>query len=164
MTEGDPVLRVENIVKTFPGVRALDGVSFTVMPGEVHALMGENGAGKSTLMKVLGGIYQPDEGRIYMERQPTVMASPMEAKAKGVVFIHQELSLADELSVAENIFLGELPRKSFGRVDWEKLFSETDRILKPRNVSFDARKRVGDVQGLENAVGLGEELFRDRPH
>jgi len=145
MTDTLPALRLENIVKTFPGVRALDGVSFTVMPGEVHALMGENGAGKSTLMKVLGGIYQPDEGRIYMERQPTVMASPMEAKAKGVVFIHQELSLADELSVAENIFLGELPRKSFGRVDWEKLFSETDRILKTLNVSFDARKRVGDL-------------------
>jgi len=145
MTDTLPALRLENIVKTFPGVRALDGVSFTVMPGEVHALMGENGAGKSTLMKVLGGIYQPDEGRIYMERQPTVMASPMEAKAKGVVFIHQELSLADELSVAENIFLGELPRKSFGRVDWEKLFSATDRILKTLNVSFDARKRVGDL-------------------
>ncbi len=145
MTDTLPALRLENIVKTFPGVRALDGVSFTVMPGEVHALMGENGAGKSTLMKVLGGIYQPDEGRIYMERQPIVMASPMEAKAKGVVFIHQELSLADELSVAENIYLGELPRKSFGRVDWEKLFSETDRILKTLNVSFDARKRVGDL-------------------
>jgi len=145
MTDTLPALRLENIVKTFPGVRALDGVSFTVMPGEVHALMGENGAGKSTLMKVLGGIYQPDEGRIYMERQPTVMASPMEANANGVRFIHQELSLADELSVAENIFLGELPRKSFGRVDWEKLFSETDRILKTLNVSFDARKRVGDL-------------------
>ena len=65
-----PALRLENIVKTFPGVRALDGVSFEVFPGEVHALLGENGAGKSTLMKVLGGIYQPDEGRIFIEEQP----------------------------------------------------------------------------------------------
>ncbi|MBM1221329.1 sugar ABC transporter ATP-binding protein [Ponticoccus sp. SC2-23] len=145
MTDQTPALRLEGIVKTFPGVRALDGVSFTVMPGEVHALMGENGAGKSTLMKVLGGIYDPDEGQIFIEEQPTVMTSPMQAKAKGVVFIHQELSLADELSVAENIFLGELPLKSLGRVDWAKLYSQTDAILKTLNVGFNAKTRVGDL-------------------
>ncbi|MAM61474.1 sugar ABC transporter ATP-binding protein [Maritimibacter sp. UBA3975] len=145
MTDQTPALRLEGIVKTFPGVRALDGVSFTVMPGEVHALMGENGAGKSTLMKVLGGILAPNEGQIFIEEQPTIMSSPMNAKAKGVVFIHQELSLADELSVAENIWLGELPKKSFGRVDWTKLYDETDAILKTLNVGFDARKRVGDL-------------------
>jgi len=145
MTDQTPALRLEGIVKTFPGVRALDGVSFSVLPGEVHALMGENGAGKSTLMKVLGGIYDPDEGQIFIEETPTVMASPLEAKAKGVVFIHQELSLADELSVAENIFLGELPRKGFGRVDWGKLYQDTDAILKTLNVGFNARTRVGDL-------------------
>ena len=141
----DPVLRLEGIVKTFPGVRALDGVSFSVMPGEVHALMGENGAGKSTLMKVLGGIYQPDEGDIYMDDAKAVMAGPLEAKAKGIVFIHQELSLAEELSVAENIYLGELPRKSFGRVDWDTLANKTNAILKKLNVGFDATTRVGDL-------------------
>ncbi|MCK5502738.1 MAG: sugar ABC transporter ATP-binding protein [Tritonibacter mobilis] len=141
----DPVLRLENIVKTFPGVRALDGVSFSVMPGEVHALMGENGAGKSTLMKVLGGIHQPDDGHIYMGDQKAVMAGPLEAKAKGIVFIHQELSLADELSVAENIYLGELPRKSFGRVDWPRLAANANAILKKLNVGFDAKARVGDL-------------------
>jgi len=145
MTDDVPVLRLEGIVKTFPGVRALDDVSFTVMPGEVHALMGENGAGKSTLMKVLGGIYAPDAGRIYIAEEPTEMTSPIHAKARGVVFIHQELSLADELTVAENIFLGELPRKSFGRVDWQTLFAETDAILKTLNVGFNARTRVGDL-------------------
>ncbi|RYG92841.1 sugar ABC transporter ATP-binding protein [Loktanella sp. IMCC34160] len=145
MTDQTPALRLEGIVKTFPGVRALDGVSFTVMPGEVHALMGENGAGKSTLMKVLGGIYDPDEGQIFIAEQPAVMTSPIEAKAKGVVFIHQELSLADELSVAENIFLGELPRKSLGRVDWGKLYADTDAILKTLNVGFNAKTRVGDL-------------------
>ena len=141
----DPVLRLEDIVKTFPGVRALDGVSFAVMPGEVHALMGENGAGKSTLMKVLGGIHQPNEGHIYMGDEKVVMAGPLEAKAKGIVFIHQELSLAEELSVAENIYLGELPTKSFGRVDWAKLDEQTNAILKKLNVSFDASTRVGDL-------------------
>ena len=141
----DPVLRLEGIVKTFPGVRALDGVSLSVMPGEVHALMGENGAGKSTLMKVLGGIHQPNEGRILMDEKPVVMAGPLEAKAKGIVFIHQELSLAEELTVAENIYLGELPKKSFGRVDWATLFSKTDAILKKLNVGFGAKTRVGSL-------------------
>ncbi|MGJ8605159.1 MAG: sugar ABC transporter ATP-binding protein [Marivita sp.] len=145
MTDLTPVLRLEDIVKTFPGVRALDGVSFAVLPGEVHALMGENGAGKSTLMKVLGGILQPNEGRIFIEEEPTVMTTPVQAKAKGVVFIHQELSLADELTVAENIWLGELPLKSFGRVDWPKLYADTNAILKTLNVGFDAKTRVGDL-------------------
>ncbi len=145
MTDAKPVLELEDIVKTFPGVRALDGVSFSVMPGEVHALMGENGAGKSTLMKVLGGIHQPDGGAIRMGGEQVVMAGPLEAKARGVMFIHQELSLATELSVAENVYLGELPRKRFGRVDWATLRDRTDAILKKLRVSFDARTRVGDL-------------------
>ncbi len=145
MTDAKPVLHLDNIVKTFPGVRALDGVSFSVMPGEVHALMGENGAGKSTLMKVLGGIYQPDGGDIYMGDNKVTMSGPLEAKGMGIVFIHQELSLAEELTVAENIYLGELPRKSFGRVDWAKLAAQTNAILKKLNVGFDAKTRVGDL-------------------
>lgn len=140
-----PALRLQDIVKTFPGVRALDGVSFQVMPGEVHALLGENGAGKSTLMKVLGGIHQPDEGKIFIAEQPAVMKSPLDAKSKGVVFIHQELSLADELLAAENIYLGELPRKSFGRVDWKTLYEKSDAILARLKCSFDSRKLVGDL-------------------
>ncbi|WP_428699099.1 sugar ABC transporter ATP-binding protein [Stappia sp.] len=145
MSDLHPALRLEGIVKTFPGVRALDGVGFSVRPGEVHALMGENGAGKSTLMKVLGGIHQPDEGEILIGETPTVMRSPLEAKAKGVVFIHQELSLAEELSVAENVFLGELPRRSFGRVDWPKLNEDTARILETLRVGFTPRTRVADL-------------------
>ncbi|MCQ2003170.1 sugar ABC transporter ATP-binding protein [Rhizobium sp. NRK18] len=145
MSEVAPALRLEGIIKTFPGVRALDDVSFAVLPGEVHALMGENGAGKSTLMKVLGGIHQPDGGRIFVGDKPVVMSNPLEAKSKGIVFIHQELSLAEELTAAENIYLGELPRKSFGRVDWPTLFARTDEILKRLNVSFDARTIVGSL-------------------
>ena len=145
MTDQTPALRLEGIVKAFPGVRALDNVSFAVMPGEVHALMGENGAGKSTLMKVLGGIHQPNEGQIIVGEVPTVMTSPLQAKSKGIVFIHQELSLAEELTVAENIYLGELPRKSFGRVDWAKLYAQTDAILEKLKVGFNAKTRVGDL-------------------
>lgn len=145
MTQQFPALRLESIIKTFPGVRALDGVSFDVMPGEVHALMGENGAGKSTLMKVLGGIYQPDEGQIFINEAASVIASPLEAKAKGILFIHQELSLAQELSVAENVYLGELPLKSFGRVDWQTLYAKTDEILARLNVGFNAKTPVGSL-------------------
>ncbi|MBW4982436.1 sugar ABC transporter ATP-binding protein [Mameliella sp. CS4] len=145
MTQKIPVLRLEDIVKTFPGVRALDGVSLSIMPGEVHALMGENGAGKSTLMKVLGGIHQPNEGKIFVDEQPVVMNGPLDAKAKGIVFIHQELSLAEELSVAENIYLGELPRKRFGLVDWAKLEAKTNVILEKLKVGFSAKTRVGDL-------------------
>ena len=145
MTEQTPVLRLEGIVKTFPGVRALDGVSLSILPGEVHALMGENGAGKSTLMKVLGGIHQPDEGQIIVDEKPVVMSGPLDAKAKGIVFIHQELSLADELSVAENIYLGELPRKRFGLVDWTELEAKTNAILEKLKVGFKAKTRVGDL-------------------
>ncbi|KPP87555.1 MAG: ribose transport system ATP-binding protein [Rhodobacteraceae bacterium HLUCCA08] len=143
MTEQSPALRLEGITKTFPGVKALDDVSFAVMPGEVHALMGENGAGKSTLMKVLGGIYQPNAGRIVVGEEQAVMTNPLEAKSKGIVFIHQELSLAEELSVAENIYLGELPRKRFGMVDWTTLYARTDAILDKLKVGFNARTRVG---------------------
>lgn len=145
MTQPMPALRLESITKTFPGVKALDNVSLSVMPGEVHALMGENGAGKSTLMKVLGGIYQPDEGQIFVGEEPVVMANPIDAKQKGIVFIHQELSLADELSVAENVYLGELPTLSFGRVDWASLYKKTDEILARLNVNFTSDTRVGEL-------------------
>ena len=162
MTEPTPVLRLEGIVKIFPGVRALDGVTFTVMPGEVHALMGENGAGKSTLMKVLGGIYQPDEGQIIVGERPAVMNTPLEAKDKGIIFIHQELSLATELSVAENIWLGELPRKSWGRVDWKTLYDRTDAILKKLRVGFDAKARVGDLSiANQQMVEIARALTND---
>jgi ribose transport system ATP-binding protein len=107
--------------------------------------MGENGAGKSTLMKVLGGIHQPDEGQIIVEEVPTIMTSPLQAKSKGIVFIHQELSLAEELTVAENLYLGELPRRSFGRVDWATLYAQTDAILQKLKVGFNAKTIVGDL-------------------
>ncbi|MBB99478.1 MAG: ribose ABC transporter ATP-binding protein [Rhodobacteraceae bacterium] len=140
-----PALRLEGIVKTFPGVRALDGVSFEVLPGEVHALLGENGAGKSTLMKTLAGMHQPNEGRIFIEENEVVMRTPLEAKAKGVVLIHQELSLAEEMSAAENIYLGELPTKSFGRVDWKTLYAQAGEILKRLNCKFGPQTRVSDL-------------------
>lgn len=145
MSDVKPILRLEGIVKTFPGVRALDGVDFEVRPGEVHALMGENGAGKSTLMKVLAGMYQPNEGQILIEGQPTVMANPIEAKDNGVILIHQELSLAEQMTVAENIFLGELPRSRLGFVDWRILDDRVGTILQKLNCDFGPRTKVGKL-------------------
>jgi ABC-type sugar transport system ATPase subunit len=145
MSEHKPALRLEGIVKTFPGVRALDGVSFDVRAGEVHALLGENGAGKSTLMKVLAGMYAADEGKIFIEEQEVVMRSPLEAKAKGVVLIHQELSLAEEMTAAENIYLGELPHNRFGIVDWNTLHTKAGEILDRLNCDFGPETRVGNL-------------------
>lgn len=145
MSNVTPALQLKGIVKEFPGVKALDNVSLDILPGEVHALMGENGAGKSTLMKVLGGLYQADAGSIHIDNEQVTLSNPLEAKAKGIVFIHQELSLAEELSVAENVYLGELPRKSFGRVDWSTLYDNTNEILAKLKVSFDAKSKVGDL-------------------
>lgn len=141
----EPALRLKGIVKTFPGVRALDGVDFDVLPGEVHALLGENGAGKSTLMKVLAGMYQPDEGEIIIAGKPVRMTNPIEAKAQGVVLIHQELSLVPEMSAAENIYLGELPRKSFGRVDWKTLEERSNAILSRLKCNFRSEVTVAHL-------------------
>ena len=145
MTGQTSALRVENIVKTFPAVRALDGVNFEVRPGEVHALLGENGAGKSTLMKVLAGMHAPDSGKIFIQEQEVTLPTPLAAKQLGVVLIHQELSLVEDLSVAENVFLGELPRKSFGRVDWKTLHAKTGEILGRLNCDFPPEVQVSDL-------------------
>ena len=145
MTEPRPALRLQDIVKTFPGVRALDGVTFEVLPGEVHALLGENGAGKSTLMKILAGMYQPDEGRIFIDGKQVAMSTPLDAKSQGVVLIHQELSLAPEMTAAENIFLGELPRKRFGFVDWKTLNARSGKILERLGCRFGPDALVADL-------------------
>jgi ribose transport system ATP-binding protein len=139
------VLTLTDITKTFPAVVALSKVNLSIYRGEVHALMGENGAGKSTLMKVLAGTHQPNEGDIHLEGEKVIMDSPLAAKHKGVVLVHQELSLAPDLSVAENIFLGSLPTKPFGRVDWKKLYADTDRILARLKCNFKANTLVSKL-------------------
>ena len=116
-----PLLEVRGIEKSFPGVRALSGVSFDVRPGEVHALLGENGAGKSTLIKIVSGVYQPDLGSILVNGTQVHFSSPDDARRAGVATIYQELLLFPELSVAENIFLGHAPLAGAGRIDWRAM-------------------------------------------
>src|SRR5918998_1267349 len=103
---GPPLLEVHGVVKSFPGVRALDGVDLDVRAGEVHCLLGQNGAGKSTLIKVLAGAHTPDEGSITWDGAPAHLSSPLAAMQMGVATIYQELDLVDGLTVAENVFLG----------------------------------------------------------
>lgn len=127
MTE--PRLTLSGIVKSFPGVKALNGVSLELYPGEVTALVGENGAGKSTLVKVLTGIYQPDAGEIRINGAPVHFANPHAASGQRITAIHQETVLFDELNVAENIYLGHAPRTKFKLIDWAKMHADARKIL-----------------------------------
>jgi len=142
---GEPMLRLEGITKRFPGVTALDRVDFDVRPGEVHALLGENGAGKSTLMKVLDGVHRADEGRIYLDGERIDPENPLDAKSKGIVLIHQELSLVPEMTVADNIFLGSVPTVALGRVDRRTLNRRTSEILARLDVRFKPTHRVSSL-------------------
>ena len=103
-------LTVEGIEKSFPGVKALDNINFSVKPGSVHVLCGENGAGKSTLMKIINGIYKADKGTIYIDGQQVMVKNPQHARDLGVSMIFQELNYIPEMTIEENLFLGNLPK------------------------------------------------------
>ena len=130
-----PLLRAVGVGKAFVGNRVLDGVGLDVMPGEVHAIVGENGAGKSTLIKILGGVYQPDGGQLVVDGEARRFRSPREALAAGVVVIHQELSLAPSLSAEENIFLGRFPRKAFGVIDRGLMRARTRQVFEQLGIT-----------------------------
>ena len=141
----DVILEVKDITKTFPGVTALDKVSFDIRPGEVHALVGENGAGKSTLMKVLAGLHRPDGGEIVYQGRPTQVSGPLDARQKGILLIHQELSLSPELSVAENIYLGAWPTNRFGVLRKRELRRNAQAALSALGCGFGPDVRVGTL-------------------
>jgi ABC-type sugar transport system ATPase subunit len=124
------ILEVKGVTKTFPGVKALDDVNFTLARGTVHALVGENGAGKSTLMLTLGGVYKPDSGQILLEGRPVDFDSAHDANQAGISVVYQELSLVPNLSVAENIFAHRQPTRSLNLIHWDKLHRDTRELLK----------------------------------
>jgi rhamnose transport system ATP-binding protein len=140
-----PAIRLEGISKSFPGVKALSGVQLGLYPGQVTALIGENGAGKSTLVKILTGIYQPDEGELIYKGTPTKFPTAHAALKAGITAIHQETVLFDELSVAENIFLGHQPLNRFGLIDWNTMYSRAKKLLEAAGASFDPRTRLRDL-------------------
>jgi len=167
---GNVLLEMQGIGKTFPGVRALEGVQLTVKEGQVHALLGENGAGKSTLIKILSGAYRKDEGQILFEGQPVEIRDPHDAQALGISTIYQEFNLAHDLTVAENVFLGHLPTKG-GRVDWSTVKARTREILDTLGVelSVDApisSLPIAEQQLVEIAKALNRKtriLIMDEP-
>ena len=131
-----PVVEFRSVSKTFPGVRALEDVSFSVRRGEVRALIGENGAGKSTLLKILSGVHLPDAGSVVLDGRERVFYSTAEALDAGVAVIHQELQLVPEMSVAENLYLGHLPAR-LGVVDRRRLREAAHRDLERLGEAID---------------------------
>jgi len=136
------VMETKGVSKSFPGVKALNDVSITIRKGEVVALLGENGAGKSTLIKVLSGIYQPDEGQVYLHGEQVHFELPSDAKDKGIGVIHQELNYVPTISVAENIFMGNMPRK-YGMVDYKTMYAKASEILSLVGLDLDPRINIG---------------------
>src|SRR5215213_5445582 len=141
-----PLVTIRDLDKSFPGVKALKKARFELLSGEVHALMGENGAGKSTLMKVLSGIYRKDAGEICIEGVPVDIPSPRAAQDLGISMIHQELNLMNDLTAAQNIFIGREPRRAFGLLlDEEALNRDAAALFGRMNLKLDPRTEVGEL-------------------
>jgi ABC-type sugar transport system ATPase subunit len=149
------LLAVQDVAKSFPGVRALDGVSLDVAAGEVHALVGENGAGKSTLIRVVGGAYVPDAGRVLLDGRPLPSGDPLATRRRGVSIIYQELTLVPELTAAENVFLGDERRPAW--LDRRSMEAETQRLLDGLGAGFPAASKVA---GLSVAQRQTVEIAR----
>src|ERR671928_609244 len=158
-----PIIELRDIGKQFPGVRALDGVAFDVLAGEVHALLGENGAGKSTLIKIMSGVHEPDAGTLLLDGRPVRFARPQDAQRAGIATIYQELLLFPELSVAENIFLGHAPRGRFGAVDWGAMRARAREILASLDIhDLDVDRTVGTLSvGNRQRVEIAKALSQN---
>ena len=172
MSESTPLVSMRDISKSFAGVRVLDHCRFELMPGEVHALMGENGAGKSTLMKVLAAVYERDAGEVLVDGRPVEPRSPREAQALGIGIIHQELNLMRHLTAAQNIFIGREPRRRMRwLLDEDALNANAQRIFERLNLALDPRTPVGELtvakqQMVEIAKALSFDsrvLIMDEP-
>lgn len=138
------ILTLKNITKEFPGVKALDGVTINIERGTIHGLVGENGAGKSTLIKVLAGIYQPNKGEIILDGKPCRFNGPIEARRAGISVVHQEIKLAEPLSVAENMFLGNVQLKN-GLVDWKGMRRRAREIVEDLGMDIDINAQVSSL-------------------
>jgi len=158
---GDVILTMKDIDKSFPGVHALDHVSFEVQKGEVHALMGENGAGKSTLMKVLTGIYTKDSGSIIYEGKDIEFHNAREAQDAGVVIVHQELNMVGHLTVAQNIFLGREFKKGI-KIDDKKMNEEAAKLFKRLNIDIDPDEQMSNLTvGKQQMCEIAKAISHD---
>lgn len=154
-----PVLEARAVSKRFAGITALNAVDFAVRPGESLALMGENGAGKSTLIKVLTGVYQPDEGKLMLGGSVAKFARPLDAQRAGVSTIYQEVNLIPLMSVAQNIFLGREPRNRFGLIDFKKMTADARALLDVYGIDVDVRKPLRSLPlGVQQMVALARSV------
>ncbi len=152
-------LKIENITKTFPGVKALDKVNLFADLGQVHAILGENGAGKSTLMKILSGVYQADEGDIFIQGDKVHFANTKDAESAGIAIIYQELNLVPIMTVAENIFLGKEPLNKMGLIDYKRMSALAEKQLEKLGVPIPVdvpvnQLKIGEQQLVEIAKAL----------
>ncbi len=138
-------LEMHDVVKTFPGVKALDHAQLRLKPGSVHALMGENGAGKSTLMKCMFGIYHMDEGEVIYEGEKVQIKGPLDALHRGIAMVHQELQPIPERSIGENIYVGRYPLKHGFLIDHEKMYADAAKVLQDVHLNFDPRAKLGSL-------------------
>src|SRR3954468_10829137 len=162
MASATPILETRNLIKRFGPVTALGGVSFDLRQGEIHALCGENGAGKSTLIKTLSGIHPAGsyEGQLVMQGKPVAFRSTKDAQASGLAVIYQELAMVPEMSVAENIFLGQEPMKR-GLIDWLAVVERAKKLLERFKLSIDPEARVGDLGvGQQQLVEIVKALSK----
>lgn len=158
----DPILEVRGGTKRFPGVLALDNASFELAPGEVRALVGENGAGKSTLIKVLTGVYQPDEGRVVYAGEEVSFSSPGDSQAAGISTIYQEVNLIPMLSVAQNVFLGREPRSFLGFIDMARMNREAGEVLKRYGIEAEVTAPLNSLAlGLQQMVAIARAVSVD---
>jgi ABC-type sugar transport system ATPase subunit len=159
----EPVLEAIGISKRFPGVHALDDVSLEIVPGEVHAVVGENGAGKSTLMKILAGAQAQDAGSIRIDGKPVTIESPRAAQDLGIITIYQELSLVNALSVGENIFLGDLPTRGGGwQVDWPEVWRRSAELLERVGLAIRPQTLVRELSvAQKQMVEIARALARN---
>ena len=154
------VIEMKGIGKSFPGIRANDDISLTIEQGEIHVLLGENGAGKSTLMNILYGLYQPDEGQIFIKGKPVKITNPNVAIAHGIGMVHQHFMLVPPFTVAENIILGKEPRKGM-TLDLEKAIKDVEEISKKYELKVDPRALVQDISvGTQQRVEILKTLYR----
>jgi ABC-type sugar transport system ATPase subunit len=164
MTTSQPgrvLLEMKGIGKSFPGVKALEGVNLAIREGQVHALLGENGAGKSTLIKILSGAYTRDEGEILFDGQPTHIRTPADAEALGISTIYQEFNLTPNMTIAENIFLGHLPTKG-GRIDWGTVKSRSRELLDSLDVKLSVDTLTGTLSvAQQQMVEIAKALNRN---
>jgi ABC-type sugar transport system ATPase subunit len=154
------ISQIKGARKSFSGVEVLHGVDLDLVPGQVHAVVGENGAGKSTLIKILSGVYRRDGGSITIDGEPIETLTPQIAHGLGIVTIYQERNLIPYLSVGENILLGDLPTSRMGTVRWNRLFERADRILHDLNLELDSRQMVANLSAAQQqAVEIAKALY-----